>query len=75
MTDRDRISASLFTLRVGVFIVMFMWTPWSRAAQLFSLAQKMSEFGIDVQTRGINWASAVGRKDRLVLGRCARTRH
>lgn len=26
MTDRDRISTSLLALRIGVFVVMFMWT-------------------------------------------------
>lgn len=33
---------------------------------MFSLTQKMGEFGIQVQTQGIDWGSAVARKDRLV---------
>ena len=40
--------------------------PGQGRTQLFSLTQKMGEFGIRVQTQGIDWATAVGRKDRLV---------
>ena len=50
MTDRDRVSMALLALRIGVFIVMFMWTldkfvNSAHAARVFDSFYGLGGFG------------------------------